>query len=184
MSDVRFCINCNQKVQPKKHFSVGKFIGLFIVGMVLAFPFGLFMTVMETPYAIVVADRDDTEVGRQFFIDTATYIGSFLFILPWGAYILHYWTKSKQCPLCGMQEWADNTTHTSSIITPQTHTNTKKNTKTPAVITPIIIGVIAGFAIQLVLPFPYGLGAFVAIMCAVGYIIQRNLKRQRKDNDV
>ena len=80
---------------PNKRFSIGWFIGLFIIGLVLAFPFGAMTAFFDSPIAMMAANQDDTERRRQFMLDVLSFLGTVMFILPWGGYILHYWTKSR-----------------------------------------------------------------------------------------
>lgn len=117
-------------------------------------------------------------------VDMATYIGSFLFILSWRLYIIHYWTKAKKCPICGDENWTVH--HVSNSTLPQTvsitsdgldetHTPKKRvSTKWFKTTNVIILSVIAIMAIQAALPFPYGFVASVPMFVILVTALYRN----------
>ena len=109
---MRFCNNCKQRVEPTKDFGYGKFIGLFVLGIILLVPFvvilpnfskTLFIVDIMAMFGIPSMERI-AEMGHDVFSVLLVW-GVTLFILPWGSYILHYIVKTKRCPMCHGDYW-------------------------------------------------------------------------------
>ena len=96
---MRYCANCQQDMQPKKEFGKGKFIGLFILGIVLLAFFGGIGVMMTSPFVMAGAGASYAET--QFVASTVIGFGWLLFFLPWGLYIVHHVvSKAPVCPMC------------------------------------------------------------------------------------
>ncbi len=188
---MRYCVHCKQEVQPKKKFRIGLFIGLFFLGLIFLVVSGYIIATAYTASVFVGFLRSGSSFQEiQDATATIAGFGLFFFFLCWLPYLLHYAIKKPTiCPICGGHDFDywyyddDISEKQKDLIDERNRLadeNLKKIKKQNKIFFTVLLGIGAFLLINMLLPFPYGLGVAFGSVIVIVWVLHFRKKHNNK----